>query len=82
MGIDLMDSEREVAFCTLSANGELSRVKQSVGAEWEIQLLELSAFKPSIAVIETDGVVSMHSQLKQHLSNGMSAADAVAALTA
>ncbi|HBP1602286.1 TPA: hypothetical protein L5U90_003390 [Pseudomonas aeruginosa] len=82
LGIDLMDSEREVAFCTLSANGELSRVKQSVGAEWEIQLLELSAFKPSIAVIETDGVVSMHSQLKQHLSNGMSAADAVAALTA
>lgn len=82
LGIDLMDCEREVAFCTLTADGQLSRVRQCVGAEWEIQLLELSAYKPSIAVIESDEVVSMHIQLQQHLADGKSAVDALGSLTA
>lgn len=82
LGIDLMDSEREVTFCTLSAAGELSRVTQCAGAEWEIQLLAFSALKPSIAVIEGDEVLSMHIRLQESLAGGMSPSDAVAALSA
>lgn len=83
LGIDLMDSEREVTFCTLSAEGSLSLVKECVGAEWEIHLLAFASLKRSIAVIEVeaDEVFSMHSRLKESLANGMTPIDAVAMLS-
>lgn len=83
LGIDLMDSDREVTFCTLSADGSLTRVQVCVGAEWEIHLLAFAALKPSIAVIEieADEVLSMHSRLKESLASGMTPTDAVAMLS-
>lgn len=83
LGIDLMDCDREVTFCTLSADGSLSRVEVSVGSEWEIQLLAFAAHKPSIVVIEVeaDEVLAMHSRLKESLASGMTPTDAVAMLS-
>lgn len=81
LSIDLMDCDREVTFCTLSADGNLSRVKECAGAEWEIQLLAFAAHKPSIAVIEGDDVISMHTRLKESLASGMTATDAVGMLS-
>ncbi|OZB34761.1 MAG: hypothetical protein B7X51_00815 [Pseudomonas sp. 34-62-33] len=83
LGIDLTDCDREVTFCTLTADGNLSLVEISAGSEWDIHLLAFAALKPSIAVIEieADEVLSMHSRLKESLASGMPPADAVAMLS-
>ena len=78
VGLDLMESDRVVEFCTLSASGQLSMVRESAGAEWEIQLLSFAAQKPPYTVLEDEGVYSIHSRLLEHLSRGQTAAEAMA----